>query len=1038
MRRILAFCFFPAFVPPSNGGESRLFNFYRALSRWHHVTLLTSTHIGVQEEVVNHGLNFVERRIPKDDHFVTQYAALEKYSGGGDLSGPAIAACGNLPTLLHRAYLEEYEKADILIHDFPFTVDYDLFVGIDGKPRVYNAHNCETQLYEQLHPGEKSRPIHDLVRAAEQRMLSNADLVLFCNEGDLDAFRAMEADAKFEALYAPNGMSPVGPSADVSVSRDEVFRTVFMGSGHPPNAKAAEFIAHSLAPALPGVHFDIVGSCLPEGDYPPNLVRHGLVDDATKARILTHADLALNPMAAGSGSNVKVLDYFAYGLPVLSTPFGMRGINAEAGRDYLEVPMDRFADTVRRAAANSASLAGMGASGRALALNSYTWHSIARPVSDWVDARANGMGYERPGRFVLALNDYDSFANVGGGGCRTQGLYGAVQRWSPVVFVSFSDDGSIGARRYVDGIVIINVPKSSDHVADVVRTNALFHVSANDIIASRHCTANPWLNAVYGVLRGSARCIVVEHCYMAGLPLAWGDPFVHSSQNNETAIKHYWLEGHPLKAELLEEVERIERLAVECSAATIAVSQDDAASLVEGKRRAGPVIVVRNGAAMPHKGEAVERAWWALRDRIGDRAVVFLGSAHMPNIEAARFIVERLAPHCPDVRFHLLGSACDCIIRAPSNVVLWGQVDEDTKSAVMRSCALALNPISSGSGSNVKLADYLGNGLFVVTTEFGHRGYPDLVREHLAVVPLDEFVDAIQRVLADPGIYSDKSKACRYAMFERELSMSGNAKRFVQTLQTLEQPRKRLLFVTYRYTNPLLGGAEIHIEKFIRALGNSGQFDIDVVAPSVSSIHNHMRFSERYSFDPELGVPVDIPNVRFTRFLADAPEPQMIDDQLRKAWSVQPGFEKELDQELQTDYRESGLTWGWGYPEGEGVGAERWAFTACGVHLSQAGRIDLDGTAPHAIVTTVYSGDQIVSGPWTLEGNFSLNFFAEAGEVHLVTSAARQPVDPRPLGFRLSRLQVDGRELDICADCATTAPIFAASKPVFSIAGSGS
>ena len=130
MKRILAFCFFPAFVPPSNGGQSRLFNFYRALSRWHQVTLLTSTHAGGEEEVISHGLNFVERRIPKDEYFVRQYAALEQYSGGGDLSGPVIAASGSLPTRLHQAYLTEYEKAEVVMHDFPFTVGYDLFAGV--------------------------------------------------------------------------------------------------------------------------------------------------------------------------------------------------------------------------------------------------------------------------------------------------------------------------------------------------------------------------------------------------------------------------------------------------------------------------------------------------------------------------------------------------------------------------------------------------------------------------------------------------------------------------------------------------------------------------------------------------------------------------------------------------------------------------------------------------------------------------------------------------------------------------------------------
>ena len=84
--RLLAFGFFPAFVPPSNGGEARLFHLYRALSAAFDVTLLTSTHIGGAEEVVHHGARFVERRVPKDDYFVREWAALESFSAGGDLS----------------------------------------------------------------------------------------------------------------------------------------------------------------------------------------------------------------------------------------------------------------------------------------------------------------------------------------------------------------------------------------------------------------------------------------------------------------------------------------------------------------------------------------------------------------------------------------------------------------------------------------------------------------------------------------------------------------------------------------------------------------------------------------------------------------------------------------------------------------------------------------------------------------------------------------------------------------------------------------
>lgn len=1015
MKKILAFCFFPAFVPPSNGGQSRLFNFYAALSRWHQVTLLTSTHVGVHEEVLSHGTNFIERRIPKDDYFVQQYAMLEQYSGGGDLSGPAIAACGRLPTRLHQVYLEEYQNADVIVHDSPFTADYDIFAGTDSKLRVYNAYNCETILYQQLHAYQKSLPIHDLVRASEERLLSYADLVLYCTDGDLNAFREMLPGTVFDAFYAPNGMVPRARTVNSKATESKNFRAVFMGSGHLPNVSAADFIVDVLAPTLPDISFDIIGSCLPEGQYPINLKRHGVVDDEKKAQLLERANIALNPMTDGSGSNVKVLEYFAFGLPVLSTSFGMRGIQAEAGKDYLEAELDQFAGVLHNAAVDRTELAMIGMSGQTLALMRYTWDAIAQSVAERINALASSKLARGERRYVLALNDYDSFEGVGGGKTRTRGLYETVREWSSVVFMSFSGDGTLGARQHSEGITVITIPKAADHIIEQARVNSQFHVSVDDILASRHCKKNTWMIGIYQVLRQSARCIVVEHCYMAGLPLAWNDRFVYSSQNNETELKRRLLERHPLKQELISEVEHTERLAVECAAAIIVVSQEDAESLVKGKRTAGPVIVVRNGASMPALGEKVERVRGGVRELTGDRAVVFLGSAHMPNVEAAKFIVEQLASQCPEVRFHLLGSVCNTILHVPRNVHLWGVVDEVTKSAVLQSCVLALNPMSIGSGSNVKLADYLGSGLFVLTSEFGQRGYPGSIKDHVVVAPLNQFAEKIRTLRDEPQHYSPEARSSRFSLFERELTMRGLAERFVAALQSLERRKKRVLYVAYRYVVPALGGAEANIEKFVSALGNSGKFDVDVVTPEISGIHNHWRFGENYSFDPTLGVPVDIPNVRFARFPIDTPHQVWMNTCLGKVWRAQPLYEKAIDRQLVGRYAQTGITWGWSYPEGEGSSAARWAFTECGVFLVAASSVDLQGYSSNSVVITAFRGQQMIGGPWSVEGDFHLALQVPAGDITFYTSAPLSVKDPRPLGFLVTYLAVSGRSLDLFA-----------------------
>ena len=1007
MKKVLAFSFFPAFVPPSNGGQSRLFNFYNELSEFFDVILLTSTHGGIQEEIINHGLNFIERRIPKDHFFTEQWATLSEFSGGGDLSGPCIAACGKYPTLLHQAYLEEYENADVIIHDSPFTEGYDLFAGVDNKFRIYNAYNCESKLYEQLHPGQNSLILHQIVHQAELRLLQSVDLLLHCSQEDLTSLREIAPDAKFDSFSTPNGTSISTTQVRTNKTKGGAFTTIFMGSGHPPNVRAANFIVHTLAPHLPGITFDLIGSCLPDGKYPRNVNRHGVVSDEAKNHLLSRADLALNPMDLGSGSNVKVLDYFAYELPVLSTSFGMRGIQAKAGEEFLEASLEHFAEAIQTASTDPKTLSVIGSAGYALTLAQYTWKVIARTAAQKIGELVERKAGTPSENFVLALNDYDSFQTVGGGGTRTRGLYAAVQEWSPVVFICFSENGTLQARKVTKNLTVINIPMSPEHLAEIQGTNALFHISANDIIASRQCLSNPFLTEIYRLLRRSARCIVSEHCYLAALPRAWGDRFVYSSHNNETDLKSRLLEWHPLKVELLQEVEAIERFAVESSAATITVSLEDGESLVRAKATAGPVIVVRNGAAKPETSGTV------LPVIIKDRSVVFLGSAHMPNIEAAQYITERLAPDCNDIEFHLIGSVCSAIQSVPANIHLWGVVDDITKGAIMQSCGLAVNPMLSGSGSNVKLADYLGNGLFVVSTDFGQRGYPPSIREHVQVTSVERFAEVIKSIMSQPELLSAQARERRRALFDRELAMEGLAKLFVTTLKGLEVKKKRVLYVAYRYTSPAQGGAEVNIEKFVNALGHCGQFDIDVVAPEISGIHNHMRFSETYTFNPQCGAPVNIPNVRFARFPIDTPDPAIIARCLEGAWRVQPRFERAVSHRLSKQYVTTGLTWGWGYPEGEKGSETRWVFAECGVFLINSGQIQIDGFTPTPSVITARTPNGIMAGPWTVKGKFVLEFAAEAGDVTFSTSALRQRHDPRPLGFLINSLKIAGQNIQL-------------------------
>ena len=1025
MKKILVFSFFPAFVPPSNGGEARLFNFYKSLSKFHHVTLLTLTHLNAAEEKINHGSNFVERRIPKDFHFAEKWAELTPHASGGDLSAPVIAACGGLPTLLHSAYLDEYTAADIIIHDSPFTIDYDLFFDVDSKIRIYNAYNCEASLYKTLHPEAKSQLLWEIVEAAEVKILNGCDVVLYCNKADLDEFTALAPDSKYAAIFAPNGMSPLSNATrnHADSQRDSV---VFIGSGHPPNVKAALEITNNIAPELPHLTFHIIGGCLPDGRYPKNVIKHGFVDEDLKNKLISEAGLAINPMENGSGSNVKVFEFFSYGVPVLSSQFGMRGINSGHEENCLIAPIEEFSETITSWLDRYHELQKIGENGRTFAAENYSWDVIAKDVAKQL------LGIEknsdRRDKFILVLNDYNSFKNSGGGGVRTRGIYSAVNDWSYVVFICFSENNEITVRHENAKTIVFSIPKTDGHIEESLYVNSLFHVSADDLIASQHCMSNTFLVSIYIILKNICRNVVIEHPYMVSLPIAFKDRFIYSSQNHEAKLKKDLLKNHPRYEDLINLVENIERKAVECASAIIAVSENDAHSLVRGARTAGPVIVAHNGASAPLPPDE-EELNVARKAICREASALFVGSAHMPNIEALKYIVEILAPASPFIEFHIVGSVCDAFLSdtppsdaLPANIVgnvhFWGVLSETMKSAVMQSCGIALNSVNSGGGSNIKLADYFANGLYVVTTPFGLRGYPDPTRKHLIEAELSDFESAVKKALQKVKDEDSENSSIRQKFFTNHLSMKGNAQKVVSLLRRVEKEKKKVLFVTYRYTNPALGGAESMLENLIAVMDSTDEFQIDLVSPKINRMNNQNRFSEHYDCAENLDVKIGLNNVRFAQFPLD--DEVDISQDVTEAWRAQPFFEKEVYLQLNGELNNSGLAWGWGEPDNSSA-VSRWGYTSCGLHLHKKTKVFIKCYSPHPIVIWLKDQHDSLIKVQEAKGKFFLEFTALAGAVDITTSAPTfEESDVRPLAFCMSELFFDDQAYDLADPILTT------------------
>ena len=301
---------------------------------------------------------FWEHRVEKSPEHVAREMALQQ---------AAQTLVGDIAMTEYHALTPEYSEvlrraadgahAVIACHPYALPVINE----VSDRPLWYEAQDVEAELKRTVlrAPGEAQRLLAR-VEAVERACCAAAELVWACSELDRTALVDRYGVDPEAVLVVPNGVS-LEDSAFVSpVQRaghkrrlgiEDRFLAVFVASWHDPNILAARELVQ-LAMRMPEVDFMIVGSvgwALPAGLMPPNVQLTGPVSLEFKRSVLAIADVALNPVRTGSGSNLKMLDYFAAGVPVISTLFGARALGSALtpGTHYTVAEIGGFGAAIR-------------------------------------------------------------------------------------------------------------------------------------------------------------------------------------------------------------------------------------------------------------------------------------------------------------------------------------------------------------------------------------------------------------------------------------------------------------------------------------------------------------------------------------------------------------------------------------------------------------------------------------------------------------------------------------------------------------------
>ena len=378
--------------PPVGGGRLRLLGLYHGFPEGMPV-LYVGTYDWPREFAREQKLSssLTERLVPLTDEHFAAARMLSAQVGGRTVIDSAFHLQAHLSPEFLAAARAAAAAADVVVYSHPWL--YPLTADVLDRERqlvVYDAHNVEGKLRTQLldDGAEGTRVAREVVRV-EWSLCRAADLVLCCSQDDAQNFNRLYGMPMERMRVVPNGVfttrirpaDAVGrASARTALKLSDVPAAIFLGSSYPPNVEAARYMIQKLAPALPEVAFIIaggVGQDLRGMSLPQNVRVTGFISEEEKLLWLAAVDMAVNPMFSGSGTNIKMLDFMAAGLPVISTPVGARGIVTSTPAFDIAEGGAPLIEAIRRYVADGGLRVDLGRVARAQAERYYSWERIS-------------------------------------------------------------------------------------------------------------------------------------------------------------------------------------------------------------------------------------------------------------------------------------------------------------------------------------------------------------------------------------------------------------------------------------------------------------------------------------------------------------------------------------------------------------------------------------------------------------------------------------------------------------------------------------
>lgn len=385
-----------AVYPPNSGGRLRIHYLNLNAAYSGHEVSLFSQDVLSKDEI--RGANFIKRISIAEKYTEYRYVNLASLTTNYitvSLGLSKIFSGDLLKVFRPKILTKLVENSDVIKVENPWQFEYVYNIAKkEGKPIVLVEIDANFKRLEQTMKYSKfSSKLYYLALKKEQYALENADKVFVVSEVDKKAIISKFGIEKNKIYVVPNGVD-ITRFSSLSLDEKNKYKNqiigdsskkviLFVGSLYPPNVEAVKNIIYNIAPKVTSnykdIIFVIVGSV---GKYFKGIGRvssiliTGPVEDVMP--YFKIADIAINPISSGSGTNIKLLEYLASGIPTVTTPFGARGIDLKNKKNAIVTDLPRFPEAILELLDDEKLKSVLSKYGRKLVEKEYDWKEISK------------------------------------------------------------------------------------------------------------------------------------------------------------------------------------------------------------------------------------------------------------------------------------------------------------------------------------------------------------------------------------------------------------------------------------------------------------------------------------------------------------------------------------------------------------------------------------------------------------------------------------------------------------------------------------